>query len=106
MRHPRLALLVLLATAGATGAQPPAASKDDRITPEKLGLPKGSTRTSEPFITRIYKTDDGGEILRPQPKEYPFPVKSDYTLKENEKPRVHEGLDLGQPLAHSPSYAL
>src|SRR4051812_40313230 len=93
-RH-RLAIgLSVLATVSTAWSQEPNTSRDDQISPERLGLPEGNDRTSEPFITRIYKTDDGGEILRPQPKDYPFPVKSDYTLKENEKPRVHEGLDL------------
>jgi murein DD-endopeptidase MepM/ murein hydrolase activator NlpD len=75
-------------------------SKDDRITPERLGLPKGNTRTSEPFVTRIYKTDD---ILKKQPTGYPFTISRDYMLKENEAARVHEGVDLssrpeeGQP---------
>jgi len=69
-------------------------SKDDRITPERLGLPRGNTRTSEPFVTRIYKTDDHDNILKKQPTGYPFSVTTDYTLKENETARVHEGADL------------
>jgi len=85
--------LSVLTTVSTARAQQPNVPPDDRITPDRLGLPRGNDRTSEPFITRIYKTD-GGEILRPQPQNYPFPVKSDYTLKENEKPRVHEGLDI------------
>ena len=67
----------------AVRAQQPNASRDDRTTPEGLGLPSGNSRTSEPFITRIYKTDDGGEILKPQLKGYPFTIHEDYTLKEN-----------------------
>ena len=69
-------------------------SKDDRITPERLGLPKANTRTSEPFVTRIYKTNDSDNILKNQPKDYPFTITSDYTLKDNETARVHEGVDL------------
>ena len=80
--------------AGTAHARQSNVSRDDRITPEQLGLPKGNTRTSEPFVIRIYKTDDGGQILKPQPSGYPFTITSDYTLKENEKPRVHEGVDL------------
>ena len=70
------------------------ASVDTRITAEKLGLPKGNARTSEPFVTRIYKTDDREKILDKQPAGYPFTISRDYTLKENEKAQVHEGVDL------------
>lgn len=70
------------------------ASKDTRITAEKLGLPKTNQRSSEPFVTRIYKTDGSGDILKKQPNGFPFTIKEDYFLKENEKPRVHEGVDL------------
>ena len=72
-------------------------SKDDGITPERVGLPKGSTRTSEPFVTRVYKTDDNDDILKKQPEGYPFTVTADYTLKDNETARVHEGVDLSSP---------
>lgn len=92
MADPRRALLALLVTAAA-GAQPPAALKDDRITPEQLGLPKNSTRTSEPFVTRVYKTDADDTILKKQPDGYPFTITGDYTLKDREKARVHEGVD-------------
>ncbi len=94
--------LVVFASAMAM-AQDGGFSKDDRITPERLGLPKGNTRTSEPFVTRIYKTDDSGDILKKQPTGYPFTITSDYTLKDYEAARVHEGVDLssrpekGQP---------
>ena len=48
-------------------------SKDNRITPEAaLGLPKDNTRTSEPFVTRIYKTDDSDNILKKQPTGLPI----------------------------------
>ncbi|MGE5755727.1 MAG: zinc-binding dehydrogenase [Planctomycetaceae bacterium] len=86
--------LTLPISAGTAHARQSNVSRDDRITPERLGLPKGNTRTSEPFVIRIYKTDDGGQILKPQPSGYPFTITSDYTLKENEKPRVPEGVDL------------
>src|SRR4051812_15536887 len=86
--------LSILFTPGRAGAQEPNTSRDERITPERLGLPKGSPRTSEPFVTRIYKTDNLDQILKPQPKGYPFTVTSEYKLKEGEKPRVHEGVDL------------
>jgi murein DD-endopeptidase MepM/ murein hydrolase activator NlpD len=69
-------------------------SKDDRITPERLGLPKDNTRTSEPFVTRIYKTDDNDNLLKKQPVGYPFTITSDYRLKDHEAARVHEGVDL------------
>jgi murein DD-endopeptidase MepM/ murein hydrolase activator NlpD len=96
-------VLSLIFTASAARAQEANASRDDRITPERLGLPKGNRRTSEPFITRIYKTDDLDRVLKPQPPGYPFTIHEDYTLKENETPRPHEGVDLssspapGQP---------
>ena len=91
-----LTLFILLTplAAGAVRAQQSSNPTDDRITPERLGLPKGNIRTSEPFVTRIYKTDDGDQILKEQPEGYPFTIEGDYKLKENEKPRVHEGLDL------------
>jgi murein DD-endopeptidase MepM/ murein hydrolase activator NlpD len=91
-----LIIFVLLATLRpeAVRAQQANIPPDNRITSERLGFPTGNSRTSEPFITRIYKTDDGGEILKPQPKGYPFSIHEDYTLKENEKPRPHEGVDL------------
>jgi murein DD-endopeptidase MepM/ murein hydrolase activator NlpD len=68
-------------------------SRDDRIKPEQLGLPKGTKRTSEPFVVRIYKTDDNDDILKKQPANYPFTITEDYTLKANEKPKVHQGVD-------------
>jgi hypothetical protein len=70
------------------------ASKDTRITADKLGLPKSNSRTSEPFVTRIYKTDEADTILKKQPDGYPFTITQDYTLRENEKARVHEGVDI------------
>ncbi len=93
VRHVVVVALVAFASAPAL-AQDGVFSKDDRISPERLGLPKGNTRTSEPFVTRIYKTDDNGDILKKQPTGYPFTVTSDYMLKENEAARVHEGVDL------------
>jgi hypothetical protein len=83
----------VLVTAAASGADN-LASNDTRITAEKLGLPKSNTRTSEPFVTRIYKTDDAGTILDHQPDGFPFTIAQDYALRENEKARVHEGVDL------------
>jgi hypothetical protein len=77
-------------------------SKDDRITPERLGLPRDNTRTSELFVTRTYKTDNGN-ILKQQPAGCPFTITSDCTLMEKETARVYEGMDLtsrpekGQP---------
>jgi murein DD-endopeptidase MepM/ murein hydrolase activator NlpD len=86
--------LALLVMTGSARAQDGGFSKDDGITPERLGLPKGNTRTSAPFVTRIYKTDDWDRILKPQPKGCPFTLTGDYTLKDNETARVHEGVDL------------
>jgi murein DD-endopeptidase MepM/ murein hydrolase activator NlpD len=103
MPRTRRVLFVLLALAAPAGAQGPNASKDDRITAERLGLPKGNTRTSEPFVTRIYKADESGDVLKKQPAGYPFTITADYTLKDGETPRAHEGVDLssrpepGQP---------
>ena len=68
-------------------------SSDDRIKPEQLGLPKETKRTSEPFVTRIYKTDDAGTILKNQPKGYPFTITEDYILKDGEESRSHQGVD-------------
>jgi murein DD-endopeptidase MepM/ murein hydrolase activator NlpD len=98
-----LTIALILASVSRPGAQEANSSRDERITPEKLGFPKGSTRTSEPFVTRIYKTDESGQILKKQPVGYPFTIRSNYTLKENEAPKVHEGVDIssrpapGQP---------
>jgi murein DD-endopeptidase MepM/ murein hydrolase activator NlpD len=95
--------LGVLVSAGAAGAQEANSSRNDRITPERLGLPQGNFRSSEPFVTRIYKTDDYGQILKKQPKGYPFTITEDYRLGEDEAARVHEGVDLssrpgpGQP---------
>ena len=86
--------LCLVVSGGTAWSQEQNTSHDNRITPEQMGLPKGNTRTSEPFVTRIYKTDDLGQILKPQPQDYPFSIHEDYTLKENEKPQPHEGVDL------------
>jgi hypothetical protein len=74
MTHFRCAFLlglVVFASSAITLAQDGGFSKDERITPERLGLPKGNTRTSEPFVTRIYKTDDNDNILKKQPNGYP-----------------------------------
>ncbi len=87
-------MLGIVGTAGAITAQEADVSRDDRITPEKLGLPKNCTRTSEPFVTRIYKTDAADQILKKQPDGYPFTIKEDYSLRENETARVHEGVDI------------
>jgi len=82
MTEARLLLLfvvLMIHPPGVARAQQANTPPDDRITPERLGLPTGNSRTSEPFVTRIYKTDDGGEILKPQPKDYPFSIHEDYT---------------------------
>ncbi len=86
--------LVVASVAGAAGEE-----KDCRITPERLGLPKGNTRTSEPFVVRIYKTDDLDQPLKPQPPGYPFTIHEDYRLKKNERPIVHKGVDISSHLA-------
>ncbi len=69
------------------------ASRDDRIRPEQIGLPKGTERTSEPFVTRIYKTDAAGNLLKQQPAGYPFTITQDYVLKDDEDFRTHQGID-------------
>lgn len=98
--------LAVLAAAGAR-AQDGGFSTDDRVTPERLGLPKGNRRTSEPFVTRVYKTDAWDRILKPQPKGYPFTLTTDYTLKDNETARTHEGVDLSsRPAPGKPPQAL
>ncbi len=96
--------LGLLAMAGVITAQETTFTIDDRITPEKLGLPKNCTRTSEPFVTRIYKTDDMDQILKKQPKGYPFTITEDYELGENEKAQVHKGVDItSRPATNEPA---
>jgi hypothetical protein len=89
-----LTVTLILSSVCRLGAQEVNASRDERIMPEKLGFPKRSARTSEPFVTRIYKTDENGQILKKQPDGYPFTVNSAYMLKENETPKVHEGVDI------------
>src|SRR4051794_18974488 len=90
---PVVGLVLIISSLTVTG-QRMDASKDDRITPERLGFPKGNARTSEPLVTRIYKTDAWDRILIKQPAGYPFTGNSDYTLKADEAARVHEGVDL------------
>ncbi len=68
-------------------------SRDDRIKPEQLGLPKGTQRTSEPFVARVYKVDDVGNFLKKQPDGYPFTLRNDYVLKADEDFRTHQGVD-------------
>jgi len=75
-------------------AQQPNSSRDDRILPGRLGLPATNTRSSEPFVTRIYKTDENDQILKKQPRGYPFTITEDYELAENEKAQVHKGVDI------------
>ena len=89
----RSAKMLLLLTLTASGVFAQGISRDDRIKPEQLGLPKGTKRTSEPFVTRIYKTDAAGTILKEQPKGYPFTITEDYILKEEEESRTHQGVD-------------
>ncbi len=69
--------------------------KDQVVTPEKLGLPKGNVRSSEP-VQRVYRTDDNDKILPgdKQPKGYPFTPQLEYQLKPNEKLRPHYGVDV------------
>jgi hypothetical protein len=69
-------LAIIFGSADSLGAQEANSSRDERITPETLGFPKGSARTSEPFVTRIYKTDEAGQILKKQPAGYPFTISS------------------------------
>jgi murein DD-endopeptidase MepM/ murein hydrolase activator NlpD len=93
----KLAILVGLGLlSGPAFADDGLAPQATRITAEALGLPKSNQRTSEPFVVRIYKTDDDddGDVLKKQPEGYPFTIHQDYDLKDNEKPQVHEGVDL------------
>jgi murein DD-endopeptidase MepM/ murein hydrolase activator NlpD len=89
----RSANMLLLLTLTATAVLAQGVSRDARIKPEQLGLPKGTMRTSEPFATRIYKTNGAGAILKEQPKGYPFTITEDYVLKEDEDFRTHQGVD-------------
>ena len=79
---------------GSCSGSQPNSSRDDRILPGRLGLPATNTRSSEPFVTRIYKTDDNDQILKKQPRGYPFTITEDYELAENEKAQVHKGVDI------------
>jgi len=85
LRGPLNVTLVLLLAPLAPVKGDDAGAKDCRITPERLGLPKGNTRTSEPFVVHIYKTDAIDQILKPQPSGYPFTIHQGYRLKENAK---------------------
>lgn len=90
----RSILIVAVLVTGFALAQQPNSSRDDRILPGRLGLPATNTRSSEPFVTRIYKTDDNDQILKKQPTGYPFTITEDYELGENEKAQVHKGVDI------------
>ncbi len=93
-RYACLLSSALLFVANTVLAQESNSSKDTRITPARLGMPANNTRTSEPFVIRIYKTDNSETILKKQPAGYPSTITSDYILKDNETVRVHEGVDL------------
>ena len=78
----------------------------------KLGLTTQSSwgfrqripEASEPFVTRIYKTDDNDQILKKQPRGYPFTITEDYDLGENEKAQVHKGVDItSRPAPNEPA---
>ena len=84
-------LIVAALGTGLALAQLPNASHDDRILPGRLGLPATNTRSSEPFVTRIYKTGDNDQILKKQPRGYPFTITEDYELGENEKAQFTKG---------------
>jgi murein DD-endopeptidase MepM/ murein hydrolase activator NlpD len=89
MRFVWIVLLSLMASSLAAQE----VSRDQRIKAEQLGLPKGTERTSEPFVTRIYKIDSAGQFLKQQPQGYPFTIKQDYELKDDEDCRTHQGVD-------------
>lgn len=89
----RTTMLCVLLFLGAPNLVAQEVSRDNRVKPEQLGLPKDTKRTSEPFVTRIYKTDAVGKILNKQPNGYPFTITADYTLKEHEDFRTHQGVD-------------
>jgi murein DD-endopeptidase MepM/ murein hydrolase activator NlpD len=97
-------LIVAALGTGLALAQLPNASRDDRILPGRLGLPATNTRSSEPFVTRIYKTGDNDQILKKQPRGYPFTITEDYELGENEKAQVHKGVDItSRPAPNEPA---
>ena len=55
-------------------------------------------------MTRIYKTDDNDQILKKQPRGYPFTITEDYELGENEKAQVHKGVDItSRPAPNEPA---
>ncbi|MBA4063770.1 MAG: hypothetical protein C0501_08670 [Isosphaera sp.] len=57
-------------------------------------LPPGNRRTSEPGAVRVYKKDEDGKKLDPQPKGFPHTVDpAEYKPAEDEFVRVHEGID-------------
>lgn len=97
-------LIVAALGTGLALAQLPNASRDDRILPGRLGLPATNTRSSEPFVTRIYKTGDNDQILKKQPRGYPFTITEDYELGENEKAQIHKGVDItSRPAPNAPA---
>jgi murein DD-endopeptidase MepM/ murein hydrolase activator NlpD len=98
-------VLVLFALMAALArAQQPDASRDDRILPGRLGLPTANTRSSEPFVTRIYKTDENDQILTKQPNGYPFTITEDYERGEHETAIVHKGVDItSRPAPNEPA---
>jgi hypothetical protein len=65
-----------------------------KIMPSNLGLPSGNVRSSEPFVTRVYRTDSADKIVAPQPNGYPKTIDAEYTLQEHETARTHYGVDL------------
>lgn len=68
-------------------------SRDERAKPEAFGLPAGNERTSEPFVTRVFKVDGAGRILPSQPKRFPHTVKEGDRIGEDEMTRTHYGID-------------
>ena len=42
-------------------------------------------------MTRIYKTDDNDQILKKQPRGYPFTITEDFSLEKTRKPRFTKG---------------
>lgn len=94
MRKQLPALLIGFLVCSSLQAQDKPFSKDNRISAERLGLPKHNERTSEPFVVRVYKEGESGGVAKPQPQGYPFSLREDYKLKEGETVRVHEGVDI------------
>ncbi len=64
-----------------------------RVEAWQFGLPRFNQRKSEPFVMRVFKVNEQGIRLKPQPDSYPKTVRDDYVKQPDEVVRTHEGAD-------------